>query len=312
MANGSGVMTGSYNRIMALADLSGRTVLITGASSGIGQETARALAHAGATLITVSRASGSGAEIAEGLKLETGCEIHHFGADFSSLAEVRRVANEVKTRFSRLDVLLNNAGAFFSQRQTTADGFEKTFALNHLAYFLLTHLLLGPLLESPSARVINVASQAERFGQLHFGDLMLEKGYGSWKAYGQSKLANLLFSYELARRLAATRVSVNALHPGGVASGFGGGSSGAGGFILKLARPFFKTSAEGAQTPIYLATSPEVEGVSGRYYIDRKPASSSRRSRDREVQARLWRASEQLVSLDQSEAAPLRGVREAR
>lgn len=292
-------------------DLSGRTVLITGASSGIGQETARVLAHAGATLLTVSRASGGGAEIAEQLRLETGNgEIYHFGADLSSLAEVRRLAGEVEARFSRLDVLLNNAGAFFSARQTTADGFEKTFALNHLAYFLLTHLLLKPLLASPRARVINVSSQAERFGQIHFADLMLERGYGGWKAYGQSKLANLLFSYELARRLAPTGVSVNALHPGGVASGFGGGGSGVGAFVLKLVRPFFKTSAEGAQTPIYLAASPEVEGISGRYYIGRKPASSSQRSRDRELQARLWEVSEQLVSLDPSEAAALRGVSE--
>lgn len=295
--------------ITSPADLRGRTALITGASSGIGYETTKALARAGATVLTVSRPSGKGAAFTERLRQETGNhDVHYLPADLANLGEVRRVAEEVRVRFTRLDVLLNNAGAFFSERQTTADGFEKTLALNHLAYFLLTHLLLEPLLESPSARIVNVSSQAERLGQIHFGNVMLERGYNGWKAYGQSKLANLLFTYELARRVASTSVSVNALHPGGVASGFGSGNGGVGALILKLVRPFFKSPEEGAQTSIYLAASPAVEGISGRYFIDCKPASSSKRSRDQEVQARLWRLSEALVGLTGDEGATLQRV----
>lgn len=297
--------------ITAPADLRGRTVLITGASSGIGRETARALAQGGAAVLTVSRPGGEGDALAARLRRETGAAVHFFPADLSHLAEVRRVAQEVRARYGQLDVLLNNAGAFFSERQTTADGFERTFALNHLAYFLLTHLLLEPLLAGPNARVINVSSQAERFGRIHLDDPMLTRSYNGWKAYSQSKLGNLLFSYELARRLADTRVTVNALHPGGVATGFGSGNGGVGALFLKLAQPFFRSPEEGAKTSIHLAASPEVEGISGRYFMDSKPASSSARSRDPELQARFWRLSEELVGLTEGEAATLRRVSQA-
>jgi retinol dehydrogenase-12 len=294
-------------RITALADLRGRTALVTGASSGIGRETARALARMGAVVLTISRPNGEGEAFAAHLR-QTGAEVHFFPADLSSLAEVRRVAHEIRSRFPRLDVLVNNAGAFFSERQTTAEGLERTFALNHLSYFLLTHLLLAPLLESPAARIVNVSSQAERFGRIHWDDPMLERGYNGWRAYCQSKLGNLLFSYELARRLASTPVSVNALHPGGVATGFGGGNRGVGALVLKLARPLFKSPEEGAKTSIYLAAAPEVEGISGRYFADCRPASSSWRSRDPELQARFWRLSEELAGLSDEEAAALRRV----
>ena len=289
------------------ATLSEQTVLVTGASSGIGLETVRALAEQGATVVLVSRGSGSGAEVAETLRRETGnSNLHYLPADLSSLADIRRVAAEFSKRFEHLDVLVNNAGAFFSKRKVTTDGFEQTFALNHLSYFLLTHLLLPKLLQSPAARVVNVASQAETFGRIH-DDPMLKENYGGWKAYSQSKLANLMFTYKLARALADTPVTVNALHPGAVATGFGGGGGVASTFF-KLARPFLKTPAQGAQTAIYLASSPAVAGISGRYYSSEKPMSSSARSHDRAEQEKLWRVSSELVSLTDAEAAPLRNV----
>lgn len=284
-------------------------MLVTGASSGIGLETVRALAQQGATVVLISRGSGSGTEVAETLRRESGNpNLYYLPADLSSLSDVRRVAAEFNRRFSRLDVLVNNAGAFFSQRRTTPDGFEQTFALNHLSYFLLTQLVLKQLLQSPAARIVNVSSQAETFGKIYLDDLMLEKSYGGWKAYSQSKLANLMFTYQLARFLADTPVIVNALHPGAVATGFGSGGSGAASMFFKLARPFFKTPAQGAQTVIYLASSPAVAGVSGRYFSDQKPASSSGRSHDRVVQGQLWRASHKLVGLTEAEAAPLRQI----
>jgi NAD(P)-dependent dehydrogenase (short-subunit alcohol dehydrogenase family) len=290
---------------MSVMALSEQTFLVTGASSGIGRETARALARRGARVVLVSRGSGAGAAVTETLRKESGNdELHFLGADLSSLAEVRRVAAEFGARFGQLDVLVNNAGAFFSSRTLTADGFETTFSLNHLSYFLLTHLLLGALLQSPAPRIVNVASAAERFGRLH-DDPMLSRGYGGWRAYAQSKLANLLFSYRLARVLAATPVTVNALHPGTVATGFGSGGS-ASSLLLKLARPFLKTPAQGAQTAIYLAASPDVAGVSGGYFIGENPARSSARSHDQGAQARLWRLSRELVGLSEAEAAPLK------
>ena len=284
------------------------TFLVTGASSGIGLETVRVFAGQGKAVVMISRGSGSGAEVAETLRRETGNpNLYHLPADLSSLSEVRRAAAEFNERFGRLDVLINNAGAFFGERKTTTDGFEMTFALNHLSYFLLTHLVLEKLLQSPAPRVVNVASRAESFGRIHLDDPMLSRGYSGWKAYGQSKLANVMFTYQLARLLAETPVTVNALHPGTVATGFGSGG-GAASRVLKLARPFFKTPAQGAQTVIYLAASPSVAGVSGRYFIDQKPASSSARSHDRAAQGRLWRTTSELVNLGEAEAAPLRSV----
>lgn len=283
-----------------------QTALVTGASSGIGRETARALAQKGLTVGLVSRGSGSGEQVTETLKRETGNpNLTYFPADLSSLAEVRRVAGEIRERFNRLDVLVNNAGALFRTRETTVDGFEKTFALDHLNYFLLSQLLLPSLLKSPAAGIVNVASSASSFGKIHFDDLMLEN-YGSFKAYAQAKLANVMVSYQLSRFLADTPVTVNALHPGGVATSFGSGSTV--NTLYKVFRPLLKTPAQGAQTVVYLATSPEVVGVSGRYFKDQKPISSSRRSYDVQVQARLWRVSRDLVGLTEDEGAALRQV----
>lgn len=284
------------------ADLNGRMVLVTGASSGIGLATARGLAHRGATVVMVSRASGSGAAQTEALRRETGnAALYHLSADLSSLSDVRRAAAEFSRTFGHLDVLINNAGGFFPRRQLSPDGLELTFALNHLSPFLLTHLLLEKLLRGDAPRIVNVASRAERFGTLDFGDLALTN-YGMWRAYGRSKLANLLFSYELARRLSGTSVTVNALHPGTVATSIGGPL---GSLLMKLARPFFKTPSQGAETTLYLATSAEVAGKTGGYYSEAKLERSSAASYDRAAQARLWQISRELVGLSETEEAPL-------
>lgn len=287
--------------------LSEQTVLVTGGSSGIGRETARALARGGASLLLVSRSSGPGAEVAEQLRRETGNpDVHFYPADLSSQAEVRRVAAEVKREHERLDVLVNNAGAVFSERKTSADGVEMTFALDHLSYFLLTVLLLEPLLKSPAPRVVNVASSAANFTNLDFDDLLKNKRYRSFEAYSQAKLANIVFTFQLERFLQNTPATANVMHPGFVASGFGGGASG--NLFLRLTRPLAKTPAQGAETAVYLASSPEVKGVSGRYYVDKKPAAAPKTAYDRQVQARLWRRSRELVRLTEAEEAPLRQV----
>lgn len=262
----------------------------------------RTLARRGATVVSVSRASGAGSERIRQLREETGNDhLHHFGADFTSLAEVRQVAEAFSAQFGHLDVLINNAGSFFPRRRTTPEGLELTLTVNHLSPFLLTHLLLDKLLQGSAPRIVIVASNAERFGRIHFDDLMLTN-YGMWKAYGQSKLANLLFAYRLARLLSTTPITVNALHPGTVATNIGGKL---GSLLMRIARPFFLTAEQGAQTALYLATSPEVAGRSGGYYISQKPATSTARSHDQETQTKLWQVSRDLVGLSAAEAAPL-------
>ena len=287
-------------------DMQDKICLVTGASSGIGFEIAKALAQKGATVVTVSRGGGSGDEKTSQIRRETGnSEVIFMPADLSSMSEGRSLAERFKARFDRLDVLVNNAGIFMSERELTEDGYEKTFALNHLAPFLLTHLLMEPLVKSAPARVVTTSSRAESFGKMHFEDLMLEN-YGGWKAYGQSKLANLLFTYELSKRLLGTGVAANAFHPGGVATGFGLNNDG---FVSLLfgtvIRPLLKTPEQGAHSGIYLASSPEALGVTGRYYIDEMPATSSKRSYDVTAQKRLWSESERLVALSKEESAPL-------
>ncbi len=285
-----------------MTDLSGKTCLVTGASSGIGFETAKSLARQGATVVTVSRGSGGGAQRAEQIRRETGNDAVTFmPADLSSVQDVRRLATEFKAHHDRLDVLVNNAGMFASERKTTPDGFELTFALNHLAYFLLTNLLLETLQNSAPARVVNVSSEAERFGKTHFDDPMLERNYNGWKAYGQSKLANLLFTFELAKRLAGTGVTVNALHPGAVATGFGQGGQSFVNRVFGLFRPFMRSPEKGAETAIFLASSPAVEGVTGKYFKDKEPIKASSAAHDAAAQTRLWRLSEELTGLSEAE-----------
>jgi NAD(P)-dependent dehydrogenase (short-subunit alcohol dehydrogenase family) len=279
--------------------MQGKTCLITGATSGIGKDTALGLARRGAHVAIVGRDADRTRATADWIRREAGTEhVAFLPADLSSQDEVRRVAREFRDRYSRLDVLVNNAGAIFTRRGTTVDGFERTWALNHLAYFLLAQELLELLKASAPARMINVASTAHTSGVIEFGDLQGEKSYSGIRAYSQSKLANILFTYALARRLEGTGVTANCLHPGVVATGFGQNTPGALKLLMKLARPFLITAEQGAATSIYLASSPDVEGASGRYFAKCKPARSSAASHDEAVQERLWALSLRQIGQD--------------
>ena len=224
-------------------------------------------------------------------------------ADLSSLTEVRRLAAEIRDRVPRLDVLINNAGTIVGDRRLTADGFEYTFALDHLSPFLLTNLLLSLLIASSPSRVVTVSSSAHRFGRIHFDDLMLEKGYTAFKAYSQAKLANVLFTYELARRLRGTGVTANCLDPGPVRTRFGNETSGLLHIGLVAVRPFELSPNRGARTSIYLASSPEVEGVTGRYFVRRRPHRSFPVTYDEGAAKRLWDVSTKLTGLGEAGTA---------
>lgn len=288
--------------------MKGKTVLITGANQGIGKATAIALAREGAGVVIVARNAEKGraalAEIAAAAKAGGAPEPELVVADLSSQEQVRRVAAEVKARHQRLDVLVNNAGVYVPERHVTVDGIEETFALNHLGYFLLTRELLDLLKHSAPARIVNVSSEAHRGAKMQWDDLQLSAHrYRGFKAYGQSKLANVLFTYELARRLEGTGVTANALHPGVIGSGFGQTYGGALSVLVKIARPFMLTPEEGARTSVYLASSPEVEGVTGKYFSKCKPVRSNAISYDEASQRKLWALSEQMVSVQGARAA---------
>jgi NAD(P)-dependent dehydrogenase (short-subunit alcohol dehydrogenase family) len=219
-----------------------------------------------------------------------------FVADLSAQSQVRRLADDVLQRLSRIDVLVNNVGGYWNTRHVTADGLERTFALNHLAPFLLTDLLLDRLKQSGAARVVTVASNAQAQGRIDFEDLQGERSYSGARAYSQSKLANVLFSYQLARRLAGTTVTANALHPGVVSSSFGAEDpGGVQRLLVPFIRPFMKTPAQGAATSIHLASAADLDQVTGRYFADSKPRRSAVRSYDEETAARLWQVSAELV-----------------
>jgi retinol dehydrogenase 14 len=224
--------------------------------------------------------------------------IDAFDADLSSQADVRRLADEVLTAYPTLDVLLNNAGGFWAHRHVTADGLERTFALNHLAPFLLTDLLLERLIASGPARVVTVSSNAQAMGTIDFDDLMGEHSYSGQRAYNASKLANVVFTYELARRLSGTEVTANALHPGVTNTAFSAEDP-ARAFapLVAIMRPFMKSPERGADTAVYLASAPAVEGVSGRYFVDRKAKASNKSSYDTETAAHLWQVSADLVGV---------------
>jgi NAD(P)-dependent dehydrogenase (short-subunit alcohol dehydrogenase family) len=282
-------------------DMTGKLCIVTGASSGIGRAAARELAHRGAGLALVCRSPERGretvAEVRRGAR--PGGEVTLFLADLAVQDEIRRVAGELLARYSRIDVLLNNAGVVNLTRQTTADGIEETFAVNHLGYYLLTRLLLPRLRESAPSRIVNVASDAHHFVRaMNLDDLGFERGYGWTKSYGQSKLANILFTYELARRLAGTGVTVNCLHPGMVATGLGSNHGLLSRLLLPLLRPFSRTPERGAETSIYLASSPAVAGVTGKYFADCKERRSGKHSYDEETGRRLWDVSAALVGLE--------------
>jgi NAD(P)-dependent dehydrogenase (short-subunit alcohol dehydrogenase family) len=275
----------------------GKTVLITGANQGIGKATAIQLAALGARVVLVCRNQAKGLAALEEVRGRAKGEAPELlVADLASLAEVRRVAADFRRRHERLDVLLNNAGLIVPSRRTTVDGFEETFAVNHLAPFVLTKELLELVQATPASRIVNVASDAHRRAKMHWDDLELRNGYGAFKAYGQSKLANILFTYELAKRLKAKAVTVNCLHPGVIATGFGKADGGALSVLLRLAKPFLGTPEEGARTSVYLASSPELANVTGQYFEKCKPVRSSAASYDEPSRQRLWEVSEAMIA----------------
>ena len=279
--------------------MAGKSVLVTGGTGGIGMATAAALAALGARVGITGRDQARAAAAAAGIRAATGNPaVDVFTADMSVQAEVRRLAAQVADTYPRLDVLVNNVGGFWAHRHVTADGLERTFALNHLASFLLTNLLLDRLTASAPARIITVSSGAQARGRIDVDDLQGERNYSGQRAYSQSKLANVMFTYELARRLEGTGVTATVLHPGVVRTSFGAEDQAAHfAFVIRVARPFMKTPAQGAVTPVYLASSPQVEGVTGQYFANRKPKTSAYADRDTAAAARLWQASSDLVGL---------------
>ena len=284
----------------ALPDMSGKTVLVTGASSGIGLETAAALAQMGAMVVMTARDPAKGEAAMAGVGARSGSErVELLMVDFASVRSIRELATEFGAKYQRLDVLVNNAGAYNARRSVTADGYEMTFGVNHLGYFLLTDLLLDLLKASAPSRIVNVSSGAHLRAAIDFDDLNGERSYGGLRAYSQSKLANVLFTYELARRLEGSGVTANCMHPGFVRSGFGlnnGGAMKAAWHVIRfLARPVMLTPAQGAETAVYLASSPEVEGVSGKYFVKKKAVPSSAISYDEDVARRLWEVSEEMT-----------------
>jgi len=291
-------------------DLSGKIIIVTGATAGIGKVTALRLAEMGATVVGVGRNPAKCAAVSQEIRQLTGNpQVEFLVCDLALLAQVRGLADDFRKRHDRLDVLVNNAGGFFFRRQVTGEGIEMTFALNHLSYFLLTNLLLDLLHAAPSARIVNVSSQAHQSGALHFDDLEMKRGYNGWKAYAQSKLANVLFTYELARRMEDTRVAVNALHPGFVATQFGHNN----GLIVRLGIRLTQslggmTPEEGARTSVYLASSPEVDGVTGKYFVDCQLRRSSPASYDPGLAERLWEVSESMAGVRFRTLHPSRAV----
>ena len=276
------------------SEMKGKRVVVTGASRGIGRETALAIGRMGADISLVVRDEARGNTVAEEVRA-LGAEVDVFVADLSSMADIRRMAEGLLAKHDRIDVLVNNAGALLMDRQVTKDGYEATFATNHLGYFLLTELLLDAVKKAPAGRIVNVASDAHHRGTIDFGDLMSEKGYAGWRAYGASKLANILFTSELARRIEGTGVTANSLHPGVIASGFALNNKGIVGTLWKLMSPFLMSSENGAKTTVFLATDASVAQVSGKYFSKCKQKTPSREARDASVATRLWEVSEKLV-----------------
>ncbi|HLN15384.1 MAG TPA: SDR family oxidoreductase [Acidimicrobiales bacterium] len=289
--------------------IDGKTVVITGGNSGIGFETAVALATMGARTLITARNAERGKQALEDIKERSGSDqVALVVFDLASLASVRAGAAEILARCPQLHVLVNNAGLVLSKRQVTVDGYEATLAINHLGPFLLTELLLDRLRESAPSRIVNVSSTAHAGARrgMRFDDLQTEHGYRAMSVYGRSKLANILFTKELARRLEGTGVTANCLHPGLVATGYGhdGDTSGILEFSIdKLARPFSIDQVAGAKTSVYLASSPDLDGVSGLYFVRSKPKQPKRQALDEAAAKQLWDVSEQLVAQPAGSAA---------
>ena len=281
------------------ASMMGKTVLITGGTGGIGKAAAIGIASSGARVGITGRDRTRAQQAAVTIARESGnMGVDVFIADMSSQTEVRRLAGEVLSAYPRLDVLINNVGGFWAHRHITADGLEHTFALNHLAPFLLTSLLLERLTASTPARVVTVSSGMQSIGKVDFDDLMGEEDYSGQRAYNQSKLANVMFTYELARRLEGSGVTANVLHPGMTNTAFSAEDPARKmAPIVAVMRPFMRSPKKGADTAVYLASSPDVEGVTGRYFANRKAKKSNKSSYDSVTTARLWQVSAGLVGL---------------
>jgi retinol dehydrogenase 14 len=283
-----------------VGSMQGKTVLVTGGTGGIGKAAAMALASMGARVGITGRDRLRADRAAIEIRTSSpAAQVDTFVADMSSQAEVRSLAAEVLAAYPRIDVLLNNVGGFWSHRHVTADGLERTFALNHLAPFLLTSLLLDRLIASAPSRVVTVSSAAQGMGKIAFDDLMGEGTYSGQTSYNQSKLANVMFTYELARRLAGTGVTATALHPGMTNTSFSAEDpSRLFAPLVAVMRPFMRSPDKGAETPVYLASSDEVAGVTGRYFANRNAKASSNASYDVAAAARLWQVSADYVGLD--------------
>ena len=280
-----------------MTDMNGKVCLVTGATDGIGKVSARVLAEKGAKVIIVGRNPEKSATVLAELKSSSGNEnIDLLMADLAVMQEVRDLAEQVISHYDRLDILLNNAGGYFAKHELTSDGLERTFALNHMSYFLLTNKLMELLKSSAPARIVNVSSDAHYGIDMEFENLNGEQEYKAWKAYQKSKLANVLFTYELLKKVPAD-ITVNCLHPGFVATNFGHNNGGFFGPVLKIAQRISAIDPEeGAKTSIFLCSAPEVKGVSGKYFYKCQPKTSSRESRNMDTGKRLWQISSDIAS----------------
>ncbi len=270
--------------------MKGRVVLITGGTSGIGRVTARELKRMGATVVVVGRDPAR----LDDVRREIGADT--IRADLQLVGEARRAADELRQRYQRLHVLVNNAGALFGDRQVTSEGLERTFALNHMAYFALTAALLDLLRASAPARVVTVSSEAARGGRIEISDLQMERRYLGIRQYCNTKLMNLLFAFELARRLQGTGVTSNAVHPGAIASGFAMQGAGWYGVLTRLARPFLIGEVKGARTQIRTASDPSLEAVTGRYFVRQREKRAPPAALDQALAGRLWGESERIAA----------------
>ena len=273
-----------------------KVMLVTGASSGIGEATATRLAALGAHVVMVSRTDERGNRARHKIqRAHPDASTDLLIADLTTTAAIRRLAEEFNARYDHLDVLINNAAVMTSTRRTTPEGFELQFFVNHLAYFLLTGQLMAALQRASAARIVNVSSTAHSRGEIDFSDLQMERHYRAYDAYANTKLMNILFTYELAHRLEGKRMTSNCLHPGVIRTGLMRGVSPVLHTLWQSLGKFFKQPDEGAETPVYLATSPDVEGVSGKYFRYCREFGTSRASNDRDLQRRLWEESERLT-----------------
>ncbi|MDQ3285775.1 MAG: SDR family oxidoreductase, partial [Actinomycetota bacterium] len=269
--------------------MGGKVVLITGGTSGIGKAAATALADMGATVVITGRNEERGKRALQEIREESGNDgVELILADLTVQDEVRRLAEELRERHNQLEVLVNNAGLVLSERTETPDGIETQLAINHLAPFLLTNLLLDLLKESAPSRIVTVSSDAHRWAKIDLDDLQSRKRYRGMQVYGKTKLANIMFTYELAERLEGTGVTANCMHPGGVNTNFGNNQGGPMNLLFRLFKPFMRSPEQGADTLVYLAASPEVDGMTDKYLVDRKVKAASDAAYDETTRKRLW------------------------